>query len=282
MRAHGSPDDFDFKFSRGGTHQHPAVLVFHPLEQLEDRVHDVEAKHRQLWIEIALPSAHLEEDELAEDGKGAVVVGVRHNSPLVVVQVSASILHPLLRSRPSQLLAKSTNLHELVVILDHRLETLQGLQGVRLALLAGDGDDHLAVGRELEREPGQLVCILRSRQLVDRVKKDEERTICVGKVEQLLEEGGDGNRVVRDVLEGEEERVGELLTDGSEKIVRVSVWFKYLRSGPREVELGVVPQNLTKRSGWDPGSQRFTALYAVMLSIEDFPDPPAPYITNGL
>ena len=53
-----------------------------------------------------------------------------------------------------------------------------------------------------------------SGQLVHRVKEDEERPLGRGEVEQLLEEGGDGDRVVRDVLEGEEERVGELLADG--------------------------------------------------------------------
>ena len=136
------------------------MLVFHPLKQLEDRVHDVETKHCQLGIKVALPSADFEEDKLAKYGKSAVVICVCHNSPLVVVQVPARILHPLLCSRPGQLLAQSTYLHKLVVVLDHRLQALQGLKGVSLALLAGDRNDHLAVRREFERKPGKLICIL--------------------------------------------------------------------------------------------------------------------------
>ena len=110
------------------------MFVLHPLKQLEDRVHDIEAKHGQLRVEVALPAAHLKEDELAKDGQGAVVVSVRHNSPLIVVQVSARVLHPLLCSCPGELLAQGADLHELVVVLDHRPQALQGLQGLRLVL----------------------------------------------------------------------------------------------------------------------------------------------------
>ena len=35
--------------------QHPAVLVLHPLEQLEHRVLHVRHQHRLLWGRVALP-----------------------------------------------------------------------------------------------------------------------------------------------------------------------------------------------------------------------------------
>ena len=39
---------------------------------------------------------------------------------------------------------------------------------------------------------------------------------------------------------------------------------------------------LTNKIGFAPGVQSLTDFWAVLLNIDDFPDPPAPYITNGL
>ena len=52
--------------------------------------------------------------------------------------------------------------------------------------------------------------------------------------------------------------------------------------GPRAVELGVVPQNLHIRRGTAGASHSFRDIRAVLLSRADFPDPAAPYRTNGL
>ena len=54
--------------------------------------------------------------------------------------------------------------------------------------------------RDLEREPGHLVSVLRSSELVNRVKEDQQRPLLGGKLEQLLEVGRDGDCVVRNVL----------------------------------------------------------------------------------
>ena len=78
---------------------------------------------------------------------------------------------------------------------------------------------------DLEREPGHLVGILRPGQLVHRVQEDEERPVQRGELEQLLEVGGDGDRVVRDVLEGEHVAVADLLADGlQERAQSRGVW----------------------------------------------------------
>ena len=55
-----------------------------------------------------------------------------------------------------------------------------------------------------------------------------------------------------------------------------------LRRGPRAVEFGVVPQNLHMRRGMEGASHSFRDMRAVLLSRADFPDPAAPYRTNGL
>ena len=54
--------------------------------------------------------------------------------------------------------------------------------------------------RDLEREPGHLVGVLRSSELVNRVKEDQQRPLLGGELEQLLEVGRDGDCVVRNVL----------------------------------------------------------------------------------
>ena len=55
-----------------------------------------------------------------------------------------------------------------------------------------------------------------------------------------------------------------------------------LRSGPSDVELGVVPQYQHMSRGIAGRSQVLNEFKAVLLSIADFPEPPAPYMTNGL
>ena len=69
------------------------------------------------------------------------------------------------------------------------------------------------MGWEFKRQPGHLVVVLGARQLVHGVQEDEEGPLLGRQAQKVLEEGGDGNRVVRDILEGEVEGVGDLLTD---------------------------------------------------------------------
>ena len=54
--------------------------------------------------------------------------------------------------------------------------------------------------RDLEREPGHLVGVLRPSELVNRVKEDEEGALLGGELQQLLQVGRDGDSVVRNVL----------------------------------------------------------------------------------
>ena len=54
--------------------------------------------------------------------------------------------------------------------------------------------------RDLEREPGHLVGILRPSELVNRVKEDEERAVLGGELQQLLQVGCHRDSVIRNVL----------------------------------------------------------------------------------
>ena len=52
------------------------------------------------------------EDKLAEDGQSAVVEGIGHDPPLIVVQRTSSRIHPQLHHSPAQLLAQCSHLEE--------------------------------------------------------------------------------------------------------------------------------------------------------------------------
>ena len=54
--------------------------------------------------------------------------------------------------------------------------------------------------RDLEREPGHLVGVLGPGELVHRVQEDQEGPLLGGELQQLLQVGRDGDRVVRNVL----------------------------------------------------------------------------------
>ena len=78
---------------------------------------------------------------------------------------------------PGQHFPKLRHLEELAVVLNHGPETLEVVQRVLLALLAGGGHHQLAVRRQLEGKPTHRVLVLRPRQLVYRVEEDEERSL---------------------------------------------------------------------------------------------------------
>ena len=188
----------------GVADQHPAVLVLHPLEQLEDAVLHIGHEERLGRGRVALPATDLLEDELAEDGQRAVVQGVGHRPPLVVVEGPAGRVHPQLHHPPGQLGAQGRHLQELVVVLKELPQEVDVLAEGGVALLVGAGHHDLAVVGDLEGQPGHLVAVLGASQLVHRVQEDEEGPLAGGQLEELLEEGGDRDSVLRDVLKGQD------------------------------------------------------------------------------
>ena len=173
--------------------QHPAVFVLHPLEQLEHGVLHVGVQDGPVRRRVALPPANLLEDKFAEDGEGAAVESVGHHPPLVVGQSPPGVLHPELHHVPGQLGAQRRHLQELRVVLEHLSEEGEVLHQGRVAVLVGAGDHDLAVRGQLERQPGHLVAVSGAGQLVHRVKEDQQRLLCRGELQQLLQEGGDGD-----------------------------------------------------------------------------------------
>ena len=156
--------------------------------------------------------SHLLEDKFAEDGQGALVQGVGDHPPLEVVERAAGGRHPQLHHRPGELGAQSGHLEELVVVLEELAQEVDVLHQGWVSLLIRAADHDLAMRWNLQREPGHLVAVLGSCQLVHGIKEDEKWSFFVRHLQELFEEGSHRHGVVRDVLEGKHVGVGDLLT----------------------------------------------------------------------
>ena len=156
--------------------------------------------------------SHLLKDKFAEDGQGALVQGVGDHPPLEVVERATGGRHPQLHHRPGELGAQSGHLEELVVVLEELAQEVDVLHQGWVSLLVRAADHDLAMRWDLQREPGHLVAVLRSCQLVHGIKEDEKWSFFVRHLQELFEERSHRHGVVRDVLEGKHVGVGDLLT----------------------------------------------------------------------
>ena len=156
--------------------------------------------------------SHLLEDKFAEDGQGALVQGVGDHPPLEVVEGAAGGRHPQLHHRPGELGAQSGHLEELVVVLEELAQEVDVLHQRWVSLLIRAADHDLAMRWDLQREPGHLVAVLGSCQLVHGIKEDEKWSFFVRHLQELFEEGSHRHGVVRYVLKGKHVGVGDLLT----------------------------------------------------------------------
>ena len=153
------------------------------------------------------------EDKFAEDGEGALVQGVGDHPPLEVVEGAAGGRHPQLHHRPGELGAQGGHLEELVVVLEQLAQEVDVLHQRWVSLLICAADHDLAMRWDLQREPGHLVAVLRSCQLVHGIKEDEKWSFFVRHLQELFEERSHRHGIVRNVLKGKHVGVGDLLTD---------------------------------------------------------------------
>ena len=163
------------------------MLRLNPFKELEDAVLDVRHENTLLRSGVALPPAHLLQHQLGEDGQGAELHRICHLPPLKVVEGSAGALHPEVHHPPGQLLPQGSHLKELLLLHDHLLDEAEILHKDGVALLPGAGDDNLAVWRNPEREPRELIGISRPGQLVHRVEENQQGTLLCRKLQQLLQ-----------------------------------------------------------------------------------------------
>lgn len=123
--------------------QNTTMLLLHTLEEQHDRVHHRVSQMRLLGTRVTAPSANLGKYQFHKDRQGALADGIRHQTPLVVVQIATRRLHPHFYDVHGQLLAQCGHLDEVLLHIDHLAEHMILMRHGRIRRFVGARYDDL-------------------------------------------------------------------------------------------------------------------------------------------